>query len=169
MNTAKMQAYIGVKKVYATPMKRYEYNAYRGWPMPDNENGADDGMFVEYTESQPGNDPRHIGYISWSPLSVFEQAYRPVDGMTFGQAIEALKKGRKVARTGWNGKGMWLGLVTPKDDIVTGGPIEFALFGLAGKVGPCLPWIGMRTADDKFVPWLASQTDMLAEDWQLID
>ncbi len=160
MNTAKMQAYIGVKKVYATPMKRYEYNAYRGWPMPDNENGDDDGMLVEYTESQTGNDPRHKGYISWSPLSVFEQAYQPVDGMTFGQAIEALKKGHKVARAGWNGKGMWLMLVPEK--VADAVSFQYAALSPA-------PWIGMKTTDDKFVPWLASQTDMLAEDWQLID
>ena len=46
------------------------------------------------------------GFKSWSPKSVFDAAYRPTHGLTFGLAIEALKKGFKVARAGWNGKGM---------------------------------------------------------------
>lgn len=76
--------------------------------------------------------------------------------MNFGQAIELLKENKQVARAGWNGKGMWLALVSAGNyDVGT------------KTVGECalLPWIGMKTADDKFVPWLASQTDVLAEDW----
>ena len=61
------------------------------------------------TEANP-NDPRHKGYISWSPEDVFIKAYRPVDGLTFGQALEALKAGKKIARAGWNGKAMYLWL-----------------------------------------------------------
>lgn len=76
--------------------------------------------------------------------------------MNFGQALEALKKGEKVCRAGWNGNGMWL-LLIPKSHWETTRLVDH----LDG-----LPWIGMKTADDKFVPWLASQTDMLAEDWE---
>ncbi|QQA77051.1 DUF2829 domain-containing protein [Pectobacterium parmentieri] len=87
--------------------------------------------------------------------------------MNFGQALEAVKSGAKIYREGWNGKGMWLKLVKPpqsaaphelKYDVNDGDeyqPVKERL----------LPWIGMKTADDCFVPWLASQTDMLAEDW----
>lgn len=164
-----MNLYIGTKLVHAEPMTRAEYNSYRGWELPADEDGTDAGMLVEYVDGGKQNDSRHKGYISWSPLDVFERAYRPTTGMTFGMAIEALKAGKKVSRAGWNGKGMWLGLVTPKDDERAPGKIDYAIFGLAGAVGPCLPWIGMRTADDKFVPWLASQTDMLAEDWELVE
>ena len=74
--------------------------------------------------------------------------------MTFCGALEALKNGQCVQRAGWNGKGMWLIYV---DDWY---PRNKLLEGL-----PLLPWIGMKTADGKFVPWLASQTDILAEDW----
>lgn len=79
--------------------------------------------------------------------------------MTFGQAIEALKSRHIVARSGWNGKGMWLLLVTgpPQLDGYSISHLEFA------------PYIGMKTADRKFVPWLASQTDMLAEDWEVVE
>ena len=83
--------------------------------------------------------------------------------LTFGDAIKALKAGRKVARKGWNGKGMFL-LYVPSEK-----------WGILDKIGLGIPkgnllsWIGMKTADNKFVPWLASQTDILAEDWEIID
>jgi hypothetical protein len=71
----------------------------------------------------------------------------------FGWAVAQLKVGHKVCRAGWNGKGMWLELISAGDYEVTA--MGFSL----------LPWIGMKTADDKFVPWLASHTDVLTEDW----
>ncbi len=72
--------------------------------------------------------------------------------MNFGQAIDALKAGKKVARSGWNGKGMWLALQIPDAN---------------SKMS--LPYIYMKTADDHLVPWLASQTDVLAEDWDCVE
>lgn len=93
--------------------------------------------------------------------------YHKLDGtaMTFGIAIEALKKGKRVARAGWNGKGMWLGLVLGYD--YTHPDKGKAIVHTLGCQK--LPWIGMKTADNKFVPWLASQTDVLAEDWQIVE
>lgn len=163
-----MQQYIGTKLVKAQLMTRQQYNDYRGWTLPANENGDDEGFLVEYLDGGQANDRRHEGYISWSPVGVFDRAYRRCDRMTFGLAIEALKQGHKVARSGWNGKGMWLVLVHPKDDL-TEHRREYAIFGMTSEVGPCLPWIGMKTADNKFVPWLASQTDILAEDWGIVE
>lgn len=82
--------------------------------------------------------------------------------MDFGAAIRALKAGKRVARRGWNGKGMWLILVPASDWSASVGPSY-----VAGAHR--LPWIGMKTADGGLVPWLASQTDMLAEDWQEVE
>ena len=155
-----MRQQIGTKVISSTPMTRAEYNEYRGWQLPANEDGTDAGYLVEYQDGGKPNDARHTGYISWSPKAQHDAAYRPCDAMTFGLAVEALKKGLKVARAGWYGKGMWLMLVP---------------FDLADKVAfqyaalDSLPWIGMKTADNKFVPWLASQTDVLAEDWTLVE
>ena len=68
-------------------------------------------FLVEYLDGGQSNHPSHIGYISWSPKGVFEGHYQnTVEGMSFGHAIEAMKLGYKVARTGWNGKGMWIAL-----------------------------------------------------------
>lgn len=69
------QHYIGTKQVIGQPMTRQAYNDYRGWQLPANENGADDGYLVEYVDGGPANDPRHVGYISWSPKGVFEGSY----------------------------------------------------------------------------------------------
>jgi hypothetical protein len=89
--------------------------------------------------------------------------FAPTVGMTFGRALEALKSGLRVARAGWNGKGMWLSYVKPGHYDVGCGTVGFDPVTL--KAPKLLPWIGMKTADDCFVPWLASQTDMHADDW----
>lgn len=78
-------------------------------------------------------------------------------GLSFGDAIRHLKLGTRVARAGWNGKGMWLAYVSA-------GAYDVGVKTMIGA-DDLLPWIGMKTADGKFVPWLASQTDVLAEDW----
>ena len=102
-----MKKFIGTKMVIATPMNRQQYNDYRDWPLPDDEDGADDGYLVEYTDGGKPNHPNHTGYISWSPKEQFDAAYRPTDGLTFGLAIEALKLGKRVARSSWDSN-TWL-------------------------------------------------------------
>lgn len=153
-----MKQYIGVKLINAIDMTRAAYNILRGWELPADENGDDAGYLVEYLDGGKANHKDFEGYISWSPKEVFENAYGPTDGMTFGLALEALKRGHKVARNGWNGKGMWL-MHIPASHWETTRGIELC---------EGLPWIGMKTADDKFVPWLASQTDMLSSDWSIV-
>ena len=98
----------------------------------------------------------HDGYESYSPAEAFKKGYLALAdaslaasfGVSFGIAIELLKEGERIARKGWNGKGMWLELQSPDADS-----------------DMTLPYIYMRTADGQNVPWLASQTDMLSEDW----
>ena len=79
--------------------------------------------------------------------------------MDFGEALAALRAGKKVARRGWNGKGMWLSLV---ENYQVGYDPQ-----ILGR--RLLPWIGMKTADGAFVPWLASQTDLLGVDWGVVE
>ncbi|WP_242487870.1 DUF2829 domain-containing protein [Pseudomonas sp. TH31] len=163
------QRFIGTKIILALAMTRLAYNAYRGWELPADENGADDGYLVEYTDGGAPNHPDHTGYISWSPKAQLDNAYRATDGMSFGLAVEALKKGFKVARAGWNGKGMWL--VLDPGSVVSEAR-EGSAYHKAGITGAFTinPHINMKTATGEMQPgWLASQTDMLADDWQLID
>jgi hypothetical protein len=86
--------------------------------------------------------------------------------MNFGQALEALKMGVLVARSGWNGKNMFLYLVPGSAFRVSRPP----LLGIypEGQVIDYAPHIDMRTATGTCVPWLASQTDVLAEDWEIV-
>ena len=144
-----MKRYIGTKIIHAVPEKH-------------SESGRE-GYRVRYAD----------GYESWSPQEAFDDAYRECDAMTFGLAVEALKKGLKVSRAGWNGKGMWLVLVPGQKDVAlrAGTPYERAL----GEVPPIeiLPHIDMWTVNAEgrraMLPgWLASQTDMLAEDWRIV-
>lgn len=73
-----MQAYSGTKQLFAKPMTRGEYNAYRRWASPPDEAQSVDGYLVEYVDGGKPNDERHAGYISWSPADVFERSYRPL-------------------------------------------------------------------------------------------
>lgn len=71
--------------------------------------------------------------------------------MSFSDALSYLKIGAKLARAGWNGKNMWIHLQNPDSN---------------SKM--TLPYLYMFTADKNLVPWLASQSDILAEDWQVV-
>lgn len=90
---------------------------------------------------------------------------------TFGEAIEALKQGKKVARKGWNGKGMYLWLkpaATIKAEWCKDPILKDIAEANGGEVG-ALGTICMKTADGKILTgWLASQTDMLLEDWVIV-
>lgn len=86
--------------------------------------------------------------------------------MDFGDAIAALKEGKRVARAGWNGKGMFLFLVNSSTFTVNREPLA-SILG-EGTQATYHAHIDMKTADGKIVPWLASQTDVLAEDWGLV-
>ncbi|WP_226778997.1 DUF2829 domain-containing protein [Oceaniglobus trochenteri] len=167
--------YYGTKAIFALAMTRQEYNDYRGWDLPGDEEGLDPGFLVEYLDGGAKNHPDHDGYISWSPADVFARAYQPATAMSFGHAIAAMKDGAKVARAGWNGKGMWIAL--------TPGSVVEARHARCGHVAAkradelgdleaeieLLPHIDMRAADGSLViGWLASQTDMLADDWQIV-
>ena len=93
-------------------------------------------------------------------------------GKTFGEALEALKRGRKVARKGWNGKGMWLWLkesVTIKAEWCKDPELKKLVEANGGEI-EALGTICMKTADNKVLTgWLASQTDMLSNDWIILE
>lgn len=156
-----MNKFIGVKMVEAVPMTAVEaFN--KGYRIPSDLNDDTQGYEVTYPD----------GYKSWCPKDVFEEANRPIADMTFGFAIEALKKGLKVARKGWNGKGMYLWLkpaVTIKSDWCKDSMLKEIVDANGGEV-EALGTICMKTADNRILTgWLASQTDVLSEDWVIIE
>ena len=140
-----MRTYIGTKIIQAEPLvKNYGPPETHGQP----------GYKVVYPD----------GYTSWSPAAAFEEAYRPCDAMTFGLAIEALKKGKRVARAGWNDKGLSLELQRPDERSKMTLPYIFMAYP-ATPASDTAPQSHINAR----VPWLASQTDMLAEDWKIVE
>ena len=94
------------------------------------------------------------------------------ENLNFGDAIKALKEGKKVARKGWNGKNMYLWLkpaVTIKAEWCKD-PMLNEIVDANGGEAEALGTICMKTADNKILTgWLASQTDMLCEDWVVVE
>lgn len=147
----KMQQYIGTKIIDAEPAFRYNGKVYpKTGPYPKSMD-LEDGYSVRYPD----------GYESWSPKDVFEEAYRPTDGMNFGLAVEAMKKGCKVARKGWNGKGIYLELQVPDEHSKMTLPYIYIVTNRLISDNPYAP--------KGCVPWLASQTDMLSDDWYIVE
>jgi hypothetical protein len=153
-----MKRYIGSKEVNATPMTRQEYNDLRGWTLPADEDGNDDGYLVEYLNGGVANHPSYYGYISWSPKDVFERAYRTAGNLTFGDAVELMKSGEVMTRTGWNGrrknkKPMSVELITPD-------PVRSDWINK--------PFFVMIHADESVGVWTPVTNDVLANDWTIV-
>lgn len=149
-----MKTYIGTKIIEAKPMTRGDYNTFRGWKIPEDENPEDRGYLVKYPD----------GYISWSPKEVFEEAYRECDSMPFGLAIEAMKKGKRVKRKGWNGKNQYIQLAVGISYKSADGEIVNCEHDAIGN--QAIAFVGTSGVQ---MGWLASQADMLAEDWVFVE
>ena len=148
------ESYIGTKRIDAEPMTRGDYNMYRGWTIPADENPTDEGYLVRYSD----------GYESWSPKATFEAAYKKSGEMNFGHAIELLKLGCKMARKGWNGKSQYVELATNISYKNANGEIINCEHEAIGN--KALAFVGTSGVQ---IGWLASQADMLAEDWHIVE
>lgn len=149
-----MQQYIGTKIVEAAPAVKKGGKVYDlTWPIPRSMEPEEPGYRVRYPD----------GYESWSPKDVFEEAYRPTDAMSFGLAIEAAKKGKRIARKGWNGKRQYVELATA---ISYASPIGAVVNAEHDAIGnQALAFVGTSGVQ---MGWLASQADMLADDWMIV-
>ena len=155
-----MKKYIGTKMIEARQMNRGDYNKYRGWDIPADENPADDGYLVKYQD----------GYESWSPKNVFEEAYRDCMSMTFGIALELLKKGNKVARKGWNGKGMFVVYQKGYPDGIPCNKQTAEAWGMnEGDLFKCNPYLQIKNVDGSHSMWVPSIGDVLSEDWIVVE
>lgn len=167
-----MVAFVGVKSVLASPMNRQDYNDYRGWELPADEDGSDDGYLVEYIDGGKSNHSEHKGYISWSPKEVFEKAYKLNSSLSFSDALSALKNGEKIARSGWNGKDQYVvaqseSTTTDASKIWNSHNKKYAE-SLGGKISVA-PYCTLKTAQDTLaMGWTPSTGDLFANDWQII-
>lgn len=161
--------YIRVNYVDAEPMTFGEFKEKFPTSGGANQNRPDDdeGYVITYRKGEPNE------YVSWCPKAEFDAVSRPIDGMTFGMAIEAMKNGKKVARRGWNGKGMYV-WVMPGSTITNCPNItDPHLKAISDANGGTVVFVGsvrMKTATGEILTgWLASQTDMLSEDWVVVE
>ena len=140
-----MEKYLGVKLIEAEPQ-----TDFNGMP----------GYRVVYED----------GYESWSPKAVFEKAYRRIDNLTFGLAIEALKLGLKVYREGWNGKGLFVVYQKGYPQGIPCNKQTAEAWGLnEGDLFICRPYLQIKNVDGSHSMWVPSIGDVLAEDWRIIE
>jgi len=155
-----MNKYIGTKMIEAKEMNRGDYNKYRGRTIPEDENPADEGYLVKYSD----------GYESWSPKKQFEEAYRDCMGMNFGIALELMKKGCKAAREDWNSKGMFTVYQKGYPDGIPCNRQTAEAWGMnEGELFKCNPYLQIRQADGSHSMWVPSIDDVLAEDWVIVE
>lgn len=148
-----MEKYIGTKLIEAEPANKVNGKVQPAdWSVP-NDATVEQGYKVRYGD----------GYESWSPKDVFEEAYRPIDGLNFGLAIEAMRKGHKVRRRGWNGKNQHIELASAISYQAPDGTIVNVEHDAIGN--QAIAFCGTSGVQ---MGWLASQADMLADDWELV-
>lgn len=148
-----MEKYIGTKTVEAEPATRGDYNEFRGWTIPADENPDDEGYLVKYSD----------GYISWLSKKQFEESYKKSGEMSFGHAIEIMKKGGRVQRNGWNGKNQYIELASKISYV---NPYDYIVNASHEAIGnKAIAFVGTSGVQ---LGWLASQADMLAEDWKIL-
>lgn len=159
--TELFKLYQSTKQVHATPGTREDYLRFMNMPLNVNQEPAD-GYIVIYNKDTPEQ------YISWCPKKQFEEGNLALDGLLpFGVAHSACKAGKRIARINWNGKGMWLIYVKASEYQVAPGKLD-----VPGDNPATLEqraWLGMKTVDNQIVPWVASQTDLDADDWVIVE
>ena len=149
-----MKQYIGTKIIQAEPAYRVDGKVFAKANIVPCGYKIEDGYKVLYPD----------GYESWSQKDVFEAAYRATDGMSFGLAIEAAKMGKKIARAGWNGKNQYVELASCISYKNSAG--EIVNVGHYAIGNEALAFVGTSGAQ---MGWLASQADMLADDWKIVE
>ena len=160
-----MKLYIGTKIVKAMPMTMTKAQEMLGREIKP-ATVEEDGYLVEYKD----------GYISWSPKSVFEEAYHRADSVNFGEVIKALKTGLAVRRKGWNGKGLFIVKQVPSH--ITGEIIpnmqslpQSAKIILMNRENPHIDYTNQMliiNPDGRADSWVPSSSDVFAEDWEVV-
>ena len=160
-----MKKYIGLKVVKAEPMTMTEAQKVLGREIKPATKEAD-GYLVEYKD----------GYKSWSPKSVFEEAYHCFGKMFFGEVVEALKSGLAIRREGWNRKGMFVVKQVPSH--ITGDIIpkmqslpQIAKDILMKRENPHIDYTNQMliiNPDGSADSWVPSASDIFAEDWEIV-
>ena len=165
-----MKQYIGTKMIQAAPAIRFLLKSGENMIVEKDDKYAIEyaQAMIEAGEVTAWEEAYTVvykdGYSSWSPAEVFEEAYRETSGMNFGLAIEAAKMGKKIARAGWNGKSQYVELATGISYTNNASEIVNAEHAAIGNAA--LAFVGTSGVQ---LGWLASQADMLADDWYIVE
>ena len=160
-----MKMYIGTKIVKAMPMTMTKAQEVLGRELKP-ATAEEKGYLVEYKD----------GYKSWSPKSVFEEAYHEAVSVDFGRAIALLKAGLAVRRKGWNGKGLFVVKQVPAHitaDIIPNMQSlpQSAKDIIMARKEPHIDYTNQMliiNPDGRADSWVPSSSDMFAEDWELV-
>lgn len=148
-----------ISAIKATPMKYGEYAKLRGWDLMKSQDPEIDGYVLETRD--------HLQH--WQPKSFVDSTYRNAKDATidFGMATYFAKKGKRIARQGWNGAGMFAYLVPAAICPAQTGAAK-AYFGEDAMV-PYRAYWALKTAQEDIATWTPSGSDTLAEDWYVLD
>lgn len=152
-----MKQFIGTQTLMSEFMTLGAYNELRGWTIPVDEDPLAGGYYCEYPD----------GHRTWIPQDKFEAVYRADGEFNFGHACFLLERGACVRRAGWNGKGMFLFKVAASVNLTVNREPLLSILG-EGATFTYQSHYDMKTADGSIVPWLCSQSDMQANDWQIV-
>lgn len=140
--------YIGIKEIHAMPMTKTEYCRKYEIELP-----AIDANGYEVIDLD--------GCASWSPKKSFENDFKKLGNSTFSHALKMLKSGKRITRKDWNSKDTFLFLAKSED-------LTACICG--GNMPPCVDSICMKNAENRIIiGWIPTQTDLFAEDWEIIN
>jgi hypothetical protein len=156
--TGRLQ-YTGTQIVLAKPITRGNYNKYQGWKLPKGENPDDDGYLVTRSDET----------ITWIPALTFKANFHTTDHMTFGEALEAAKKGFHIARKGWKGKNMFVVYQKGYPQGIPSNVQTADAWGIhEGDLFKCEPYLQIKMVNGSHSMWVPSINDCLAEDWEVV-
>ena len=158
-NNEQTKMYVGTRRVKATPMSRQDYNNLRGWKLPDDEDGTDEGYLIEHTDGGNPNTLDYEGYVSWSPKDTFDSAHTETEdligsvstgdmGRVFdiGDVPKMLVDKRELVRQGWDDSKECIYLLSEDDK----------------------SQIVLRYKDGTTQAWVPDQEDVTADDWMIV-
>jgi len=152
-----MNKYICRRVVDAEAMTRGDYNQYRGWQLPADEDGSDAGYLIAPAGAAPG-------YVQWMPEGEFNRTHSLLKGMNFSDALEIVKVGVAICRSGWNGKDQYVFRIST-DEMARVLMLGHARMKDVTAVDPVL---ALKNAQGGIqLGWAPSQGDLFANDWEI--
>ena len=165
--------YVGTRRVKATPMSRQDYNNLRGWRLPDDEDGNDEGYLIEHTDGGKPNTLDYEGYVSWSPKDTFDNTFTDAEDLvcSYGTTLKSFTDNRVGQSIGDMGRTCDIGdvpalLVEGRELVRQGWDDSKECIYLGSEDDKSQ--IMLRHKDGITEPWSPDQSDVTADDWMIV-